>query len=611
MTVVTAATASRRRFADRGEQVVFWSLIAVFVAYIWIFRLRGWYPHDDGTLGQSAERVLRGQIPHRDFDDPYTGGLGLLHALVFRIGGVSLTALRNFFAGVTTLWFALLLRFFMTWLRPLVAAITAGLIVLWSVPLYPAAMPSWYVLFLVTGAGILLVRVGRPRSMLLVFCAGVLIGLGLIVKITAMFALAGALWALAALRRQLQPDSPSRPEVVAAGVIIIAMTIRLLASGWTGRVAMHLALPPVAMVVALVMAEVRSCRRRGWAVDPVLWRQSAVLTLGAAVPVAIFALWLGAHGGLMPLVASLRDVVRERTAESSFSPPSVESVLLGVPLALVLFVTKPALQVRWPVVLFAGVIVGAFAWRDPIIHQDVWHAVRALVPIGSIAFLVWWPTRVGVAPVESRRVLAVFVPMTAMMVLTQFPFAAPIYFIYIVPLLVVAIVARAIESPSSNRRAVAVLAGLVILFAMTQVVPSSPEDLGYVSQVTEPRSWLRIPRARLLVLADDAEEYRRLVALFDSVPPGPIWAGPDAPAVAFLSGRRDSNRSFFAFLSRPGEAGTNLAGQLASGRLQAVVVNTAPAFSRQVSPSLVHDIQLQFPERRDVGQFQIYLRANP
>ena len=35
---------------------------------------RGWYPWDDGAMAQVADRVLHGQLPHRDFDEPWTGG---------------------------------------------------------------------------------------------------------------------------------------------------------------------------------------------------------------------------------------------------------------------------------------------------------------------------------------------------------------------------------------------------------------------------------------------------------------------------------------------------------------------------------------------------------
>src|SRR5262245_53117178 len=55
---------------------------------------RGWVPHDEGMLGQAAERVLGGELPHRDFDDLYTGGLSYLNAAAFRLFGVSLVSPR-------------------------------------------------------------------------------------------------------------------------------------------------------------------------------------------------------------------------------------------------------------------------------------------------------------------------------------------------------------------------------------------------------------------------------------------------------------------------------------------------------------------------------------
>ena len=69
-------------------------LCVVTAAYLLPFVDRGWIAHDDGMLGQMAERVLAGEIPHRDFDDPYTGGLTYLHALGFKLFGVRLLSLR-------------------------------------------------------------------------------------------------------------------------------------------------------------------------------------------------------------------------------------------------------------------------------------------------------------------------------------------------------------------------------------------------------------------------------------------------------------------------------------------------------------------------------------
>ena len=80
----------------RSPALIWW-LIGVWLAsalYLVPFVDRAWVPHDEGLLGQSAERVLGGQLPHRDFDEVYTGGLSYLHALAFKLGGVKSIALR-------------------------------------------------------------------------------------------------------------------------------------------------------------------------------------------------------------------------------------------------------------------------------------------------------------------------------------------------------------------------------------------------------------------------------------------------------------------------------------------------------------------------------------
>src|ERR1700739_170835 len=68
-----------------------WLLSAVYAG---MNLKREWVPHDEGILAQAAERVLHGEIPHRDFNDPYTGGVAYLDALAFRIFSPTLLALR-------------------------------------------------------------------------------------------------------------------------------------------------------------------------------------------------------------------------------------------------------------------------------------------------------------------------------------------------------------------------------------------------------------------------------------------------------------------------------------------------------------------------------------
>jgi len=72
----------RPPFAARPAAV----LIVVWIGsalYVGARLNRGWVPHDEGALGHSAERVLAGQLPHRDFDETCTGGLSFLNGIPF------------------------------------------------------------------------------------------------------------------------------------------------------------------------------------------------------------------------------------------------------------------------------------------------------------------------------------------------------------------------------------------------------------------------------------------------------------------------------------------------------------------------------------------------
>src|SRR5262245_58001189 len=112
-------------------------LIGVWLAsalYVTPFVDRAWVPHDEGLLGQSAVRVSAGELPHRDFDEVYTGGLAYLHAMAFKVAGVKLLSMRR-----------MLFAFFLAWVPvaywvaarsapPPVAALVTGIAVAWSVP---------------------------------------------------------------------------------------------------------------------------------------------------------------------------------------------------------------------------------------------------------------------------------------------------------------------------------------------------------------------------------------------------------------------------------------------------------------------------------------------
>jgi hypothetical protein len=196
---------------------------------------RGWVPHDEGTFAQSAERVLFGELPHRDFHEA-TGGETYLNAAAFRLLGTNLASLRYvlylFFLGWVAASYYVASRFVSA---PIASAITL-LAVAWGPPNYAAAMPSWYNLFFATfGLAALFHYIWTERLQWL-FLAGLCAGISFLFKVTGLYFVAGVLFFLV-LREQLASSSKTacregitfyRIFLVASVVIYEALVLVLL-----------------------------------------------------------------------------------------------------------------------------------------------------------------------------------------------------------------------------------------------------------------------------------------------------------------------------------------------------------------------------------------------
>ena len=194
--------------------MVLGAVLAIAAVYVGAHIGSGWVPADDGILSQSALRVMQGQLPHRDFAEIYTGGLSVVHALAFRVFGVSLLSLRIcvflfFLAWIPAVYY-IALRF--------TSAVAAGLVTLmvvaWSFPNYPAAMPSWYNLFFATFGAAALLRYLDVRRARWLFVAGICGGISILIKVIGAYYIAGVLLFLAFLE---QSDEQSDHESAETG----------------------------------------------------------------------------------------------------------------------------------------------------------------------------------------------------------------------------------------------------------------------------------------------------------------------------------------------------------------------------------------------------------
>src|SRR6185369_14855596 len=79
------------------------------------------------------------------------------------------------------------------WVSPAGAAVATLLAIVWTLPNYPASMPSWYNLFFATfGVAALFRHMDDPRARWLVV-AGVCGGLSFLMKVVGLYYVAGVL----------------------------------------------------------------------------------------------------------------------------------------------------------------------------------------------------------------------------------------------------------------------------------------------------------------------------------------------------------------------------------------------------------------------------------
>jgi hypothetical protein len=580
----------------------------------------GWFPHDDGALGQSAERVLLGEVPHRDFDEIYTGLLSYVNALAFRAVGISSVALRLPLFIAALLWQAALYRLALRFAPQLGATLITLLALAWSVPNYPAAMPSWYNLFCATWGLVALARWhedGRSRWLLLAGAAG---GVSFLFKLSGVFFIVGGALALtsASCSRPPRPPQPTlRYAQAAVAVALLAVLVplwRLVAP--TGlREFTRFVVPIGLLVLALVVQEYRGAG--GSARERLVALQSALVPflLGAAVPVALFFACFAAAGGLDDLIRGVFVTPFRRLAFAAGPPPSPVALLWSLPLAWFLWPRTDPRSTKWywwgAVVSLVLVLMLVLSGTSAIHYVSVWWSAWALpFVVGVLGALIVaardrWTGLVGAA---RRDMLITFCTVAAFFTLIEFPFAASVYTLYTLPLAILAAsaVVRAVGKTPALLQCTMLLFYLV--FAVFRVNPNSTVALGREFVPSSETVQLGLPRGGINVSPQHAATYGTLIPLIQEVSVGrTLWAGPDAPEVYFLSGIANQTRTMFDFFDATSRH-ASLAAHLDSLDISLVVLNRAPGFSAAPGPATEAGLAAYYPHRRSIGGFLVLWR---
>ena len=614
------------------------AVLAIAGVYVGAHIGSGWVPADDGILAQSALRVLQGQLPHRDFAEIYTGGLSMIHALAFRVFGVSLMSLRIcvflfFLAWIPAVYY-IALRF--------TSALAAGLITLvavaWSYPNYPAAMPSWYNLFFATFGAAALLRYLDVRKARWLFAAGVCGGVSILIKVIGAYYIAGVLLFLAYLEQSdaqsdlqsyAQSDLQShfqRDEQVEAKsgqtrvsnfpyrlfsggalLLFLATVVYVFHTRLGSGEFYHFVLPASLVVAVILLGERNVLHASAGARFPGLFKLVIPFVGGVLVPLIAFLVpyaLTGAVGQFFSGVTS--SAIARSVGLGVLRPVWDEKSLFAFALAGLVAAAMYLRDVQSKLV--GGVValgLGVMLWKASVsagIVTGVWFSVATLTPLVVLlgAALLLAGKSTGPSRLQQQRVM-VLLSLAAMCSLVQYPFAAPIYLCYALPLTLLAAVA--IVSTAKQQAGTYVLTAVVGFYLIFGVVRLVPDHVYELTDSVRPMEPLRLERGGDLRI-EYASNFADLARLLrQHSPNGLMYAGNDCPELYFLAGLKNVTRD------DGGATAEDVLKALQSDDLKLVVINEAPFFpSAKMSPEVREAVMRKFPESQQVGIFHVFWR---
>ncbi len=596
---------------------VVWVLAAVYLS---CFAYRGWIPHDEGLLAHAAERVLRGELPHRDFDEVYTGGLTDLHALAFRAFGIKLTSLRIVLLLFSLAFVPAVYAIAARVASPALAALVTALCVAWSLPNYFASLPSWYVLFFATFGTLALLRhLDTGRSGWLVV-AGLCGGLAFLAKSAGIFYLVAAVLALIH-REQREVAALTGPRsvvflcLVGLGVLFAAALLLVVLSAHPAPADLaHFALPAGALCCLLLFGEWKHGRAPAAPRLARLTRWLVPLGLGAALPIALLVLPYARSGALGDLWRGIFVLPQRRVTTAAFPFPPTWSLLAPLPYAVLLLApSRVTARLDRRLILPTAAVLGAallLSGTEPV-YRAAFYSARHLPPVVVLAGCLY----LARAGTERQTELFLLLAMTAFLGLIQFPYAFGIYFCYVAPVVALAtlfLVTR-LEGPRWPHLCLLVF---YLAFALVWLNTGYVRTIGAWYTRDEQRSLLDLPRGGLRVTPEDRAIYEQLVEeIHRHAPIGAfIYAAPDCPQVYFLSATRNPTRTMYDFFdpdfaSDPEGRRRRILAALDAHQVAVVVINWKPDFTRWTDREFYQALVTRFPRETRIGPFSVRTRS--
>jgi hypothetical protein len=563
--------------------------VALSLFLIWQNLLLECVPHDEGLLGQSATRFMAGELPHRDFDDPYTGMLNVIHAWAFSIFDVHASSLRYFHFGVFSVvlvWFSFFLKKNFSLLTVILAVICLSM---WSVLVYPASMPSWYMVYLSLFAGVLILGSGGSSYKLV--AAGILLGIVTLIKINGVLFLFSALWGLLLLSKRDESSTSGNTGLMHALIMSGAILMPLSAIAFLLRHHLDVSHMLYFIFPNLLFGGLLVSLNRD--IDAIRFLKNAFSLVAAYLFVLmVYGFYFYLNNGLTELLHGVFVSPMARVGYAQFPPPHWIIVFLILIWAVVSFSVKSSFSVFSVIAVIAAILLSILS---PDISRNVILAFISCIPACLMVY--------AFLKKDSLTAGQVFwIPFSTFGLLLQYPFFNEAYvsFVFVFCLPGMLFVFR--DEFAVNKGALCNLL-LCVLIILGAIYHSPGIDTGaFLVKKTD----YNIPRQKNQRPPFCLDDELISIVHENSREDDPILAFPDSPEVYFFTKRKNPTRRIYDFLSLSEEPYLVYLDLVFKGRIPLVVINQAPAVSPKVEDELLEIISDSYESKKTVGHYVIF-----
>jgi hypothetical protein len=258
-----------------------------------------------------------------------------------------------------------------------------------------------------------------------------------------------------------------------------------------------------------------------------------------------------------------------------------------------------------------GAAIVASAGTSVLAYGGMFFAAFFL-PTVVVLFGAVLMTRRSTQGAQRERLFSVIAAL-ATFTLVQLPFAAPIYFCYVAPVL--SIGALAVLSEMRVARSISfALAGVFAIYGVVRLHPGHVYSLGVRFRPYNNLVVLDLPRAGgIRVPPRYMQLYGRLVPLIREHAGGDsayIYAAPDAPEVYFLTGLRNPTRTMYDFFDDTTNRSRRILDALDAHNVKVAVLNRSPGSSPNVDIDLRAGIERRYSNVSYIGDFEVRWRTN-